>query len=227
MLATNVHRVKKLKMFKINPTPQMSLERVKTLGREWVKEDIIDKGLTMTQPGSLKYLLFGSAPSRQSVSIKFGKLGEYLFMEMIKSMPALELLKCGVQCIDEKGKKKDFDLLWANNTTKIIYYRELKGNIELDSEKLPATFEKIPEILQPHIEKKYPDYTIDVGICNWSVYNRSSLKKGLSHIKKCEENGVKVEHVSDFLKTIDFTWAEEDYYEYFRELGGEVDKMFK
>ena len=61
-------------------------------------------------------------PSRQSVSIKFGKLGELLVMEMIKNSEHLELLECGVHCIDEKGKKKDLDLLWANHETKVIYY---------------------------------------------------------------------------------------------------------
>ena len=41
---------------------------------------IKDKEMTRTQPGSIKYLMFGSEPSEQSLSIKMGKVGE----EMIK-----------------------------------------------------------------------------------------------------------------------------------------------
>lgn len=55
---------------------------------------------------------------------------------------------------------------------KIIYYREAKGNIELDSEKLPATIDKMKEIIKTHISPKYPNYKYDVGIFNWSIYNR-------------------------------------------------------
>jgi hypothetical protein len=45
----------------------------------------------------------------QSISIKFGHYGEAIAKEMIKTNPDLELLKCGVQAIDKKGKKKDID----------------------------------------------------------------------------------------------------------------------
>ena len=49
--------------------------------------------------------------------------------------------------------------------------KQIKGNIELDTEKLPATISKCKEIEQS-LKEKYEDYKIDCGILNWSVYNR-------------------------------------------------------
>ena len=185
---------------------------------------IIKDGVTMTEPGSLKYLLWGSQASQQSVSIKMGKVGEEMFKEMIKISPNIELIKCGVQNVG--NKKKDIDLAWKDNNKKIIYIRECKGNLELDTEKLPATFEKVKEDIVPFLEDKYPDYKIDCGILNWSVYSRKILNKTLSHINCCEENGVKVDHIEDFLKNINFEWSEEDYYNYFKSIGKKINNMF-
>ena len=41
------------------------------------------------------------------------------------------------------GKKKDIDISFIDEENKIIYYYEEKGNIEFDTEKLPATIHKI------------------------------------------------------------------------------------
>lgn len=48
------------------------------------KAEIIkkEKDKTVTKPGSIKYLLFGSELSEQSLSIKMGKIGE----EMVKKL---------------------------------------------------------------------------------------------------------------------------------------------
>ena len=48
--------------------------------RRIAKEDI-----TKTQVGSVKHLLFGEQISMQSVSIKFGKVFENMFIEHIKN----------------------------------------------------------------------------------------------------------------------------------------------
>jgi hypothetical protein len=186
---------------------------------------IIKSGeMTCSQPGSIKYLMFGSEPSEQSICIKMGKLGEEMIKKIILETANLELLHCGVQCIDPvSGKNKDLDLIWVDNITKTIYYREAKGNIELDSEKLPATIDKMVEIINTHISPNYPEYTTDIGVFNWSVYNRAPLKKGLSQIKKCEEMGIKVEHPEDLFGLLKFDWDEEDYYKFFLAIG----KLFR
>ena len=188
---------------------------------------IIDDGITLTKPGSISYMLYGPTPSRQAISIKMGKIGEECVKTIIDNSNDLELLECGVQCIDnESGKKKDLDLLWKDERNKTIYYREAKGNIELDSEKLPATIKKVKELLDTYIKPKYPEYNIDIGVFNWSIYNRKQLEKGISHIKKCEEKNIKVEHMEDMLKLLEFEWSQEDYNKFFRNVGITIDKMF-
>jgi len=188
---------------------------------------IIDDGITLTKPGSISYMLYGPTPSRQAISIKMGKIGEECVKTIIDNSNDLELLECGVQCIDnESGKKKDLDLLWKDERNKTIYYREAKGNIELDSEKLPATIKKVKKLLDTYIKPKYPEYNIDIGVFNWSIYNRKQLEKGISHIKKCEEKNIKVEHMEDMLKLLEFEWSQEDYNKFFRNVGITIDKMF-
>jgi hypothetical protein len=211
-------------MLRMNLEKQLKICRVKKSVNNYI-DRIISDGITITEPGSLKYLLWGAQPSQQSVSIKMGKVGEDMFKSMINISPNIELIKCGVQIVD-KGKRKDIDLAWKDDNKKVIYIRECKGNIELDTEKLPATFEKVKNDIVPFLEEKYPNYKIDCGILNWSVYSRTILKKTLSHIKSCEDNGVKVDHVEDFLKNINFEWDEEDYYCYFKSLGKKINEMF-
>jgi hypothetical protein len=146
---------------------------------------------------------------------------------MINLNTELELLTCGVQVIDEKKKKKDIDLIWLNKTTNTIYVREAKGNIELDTEKLPATFKKITDDLKPFVKEKYPEYKINVGILNWSVCTRDELTKGLTHIKTCEKNGVHIDHWLDFCKLVNFEWNKDDYYEYMRDFGKMIELLEK
>jgi len=195
------------------------VDEVKNDGISWV-EKLLKDNLTYTKHGSISYLLFGEKPSEQSICIKFGHFGEFIAKELIKANSNLELLTCGVQVVNDK--KKDIDLIFKDEINKIIYYRELKGNIELDTEKLPATIEKCKEI-EKSLEEKYKDYKIDCGILNWSVYNRKILKAGLSNIQFFENKGIKINHMEEFLNIIDIKWDEDDYYLYFRNIG----KMIK
>ena len=199
------------------------IKYVKEQGLDWINK-MLDGDITLTKPGSISYLLRGETPSEQSINIKMGKFGEHISKALINQKNTLELLQCGVQEIN--NKKKDVDLLFKNELTKIIYYRELKGNIELDTEKLPATINKCKEIEQSLIEK-YPEYKINCGILNWSVYDRKILTAGLSNIKTFENSGVKIDHMKDFLDIIDVLWTEEDYYLYFKEIGNNIKKKFE
>jgi hypothetical protein len=193
------------------------IEEIKQMGINWVNKSIDRK--TFTKPGSISYLLYGEKTSEQSTYIKIGKLGEFLSKELLKTNHNLELLNCGIQKIN--NKKKDIDLIFKDKVNKIIYYRELKGNIELDTEKLPATITKCKEIEQS-LKTTYFDYTINCGILNWSVYNRKILTVGLSNIKTFENGGIKIDHMEDFLNIINVCWDEDDYYLYFREIGTKI-----
>jgi hypothetical protein len=188
---------------------------IKQTGIEWV-QNMLSSDMTYTKPGSLSFLLHGKRPSEQSISIKMGRFGEFLTKEMIKRKDNLELLTCGIQQIN--NKKKDIDLIFKDEINKIIYYRELKGNIELDTEKIPATVDKCNEI-KSSLQITYSDYFIDCAVLNWSVYNRSILTSGISNIKTFETGGIKIDHMSDFLRIVNIEWNEEEFYDYFRELG--------
>ena len=196
---------------------------LKSKGIAWTEKVLIG-AITRTKPGSITHLLYGAKPSAQSINIKLGRLGEFLSKELIMSNPNLELLTCGIQNINEKNK--DVDLIFKDETHKIIYYRELKGNIELDTEKLPATINKCKEI-ETSLKATYTTYTINCGILNWSIYNRELLTAGLSNIQSFEKAGIKIDHMEDFLALINITWAEEDYYNYFRELGNLITRKFE
>jgi hypothetical protein len=191
---------------------------IKKLGMEWVETMMKDK-TTLTKPGSISFLLFGQKPSDQSINIKCGRLGEYITKELVKATPGFELLLCGVQ--DISGKNKDIDLVFKNFETNILYYRELKANIELDTEKVQATIAKCKEI-ETSLKNRHPGYIVNTGILNWSVYNRSILKSGLSHIKTFEKDGIKIDHMEDFFAIIGLDWPEQDYYLYFREIGDKI-----
>jgi hypothetical protein len=188
---------------------------------KWIKDNILEKEITRTKPGSISFLLFGDKPSEQSIVIKLGKFGEFMAKELIKTNNEFELLKSGIQIINNNNK--DVDLLFKNKNKNIIYFRELKGNIQLDTEKLPATIKKCKEI-EEHLKKEYLNYNINCGILNWSVYNRKVLTSGLSNIKKFENNGVKVDHMEDLLNIIDVKWNIKDYNSYFREIGSKINK---
>jgi hypothetical protein len=182
------------------------------------------KFTTNTKPGSLTYLLYGETPSHQSKNIKLGRLGEYLSKELIKLNSNLELMNCGIQNIN--NKKKDVDLIFMDIEYKIINYYELKSNIELDTEKLPATINKCKEI-ENSLKETYPDYKINCAILNWSVYDRKILTSGLSNIKAFEKGGVKIHHMEDFFNIIKIYWSEEDYYSFFRKIGSKIDEKSK
>ena len=192
----------------------MSLE-LQIKGKEWVKNMLLQKK-TETKPGSITYLLYGPKLSEQSLNIKMGRFGEFLAKELINQNTNLELLTCGIQQINDK--KKDIDLIFINKHIKMIYYRELKGNINLDTEKLPATIDKC-NIIHEHLKLKYPDYNINFGLLHWSVYKRDLLTDGLSNIKTFETKGIKIDHMGDFLQLIDIIWNEIDYYQYFKDIG--------
>ena len=197
------------------------INKIKKNSIKWI-ESKIKKDLIYTKPGSISYLLYGKKPSEQSINIKLGRFGEFLSKELINTNINLELLICGVQKINNKNK--DVDLIFKDENKKIIYYRELKGNIELDTEKLPATIIKCKEI-EKSLKEKYIDYIIDCGILNWSIYNRELLTKGISHIKTFENNGIKIEHMEDFLKIININWCKEDYYLFFKEIGIKIKEF--
>jgi len=212
---------------------------IKEKGKKWVKDNI--KQVVRTQYGSLKHLLWGPITSEQSVCIKFGHFGEFIAKELIKTNPNLELLTCGVQVICKpENAKSDIDILYRNSEEKKLYYYELKGNIDLDTEKKPATIVKCKKI-KKHLSKTYKDYNITFGILNWGVYSKTRLnmlkesenKEEKANAKKLlkkidtytESEDLVVHHMDDFLINVNVTWPEDNFIEYFREIGTELNRI--
>ena len=187
----------------------------------------VTKVVKKTEPGSLKYLLWGEQPSKQSISVKMGKWGEKWFAFLVEETPNFSMLPHGVlNGIGEDGKSKDIDFLFKDDINKIVYYREFKGNIELDTEKLPATYEKI-KFLKKYLKKEYPNYSLDYGCFNWCVFNKkpyvNEVRKYLNKIKKFEENNVPVSFPCDMFKILGVDITEKDYLNYFRKIGKKIE----
>ena len=175
--------------------------------------------ITETRAGSVKWLLFGPEKSRQSISIKLGKIiGETFTKMLIKGKGKFKLLECGILKLQNCNKKKDFDLIWVDYENNIVYYRECKGNMELDTEKLPATIDKIKK-LTLDLQLKYPQFKVNAGILNWSIYERRDAVGGLNQINKCEKENIKVDHFKDFIIILSYIWSKKDFYDYFRKIG--------
>ena len=180
-------------------------------GKDFIQNQNFD---VYTQQGSISYLLFGKQPSVQSINIKFGKLGEIMFKQCILLNPRLKLLECGVHKIGSSNI--DIDLLWKKDNT--IYYREIKANINLDTEKVKGTSEKC-DTVKAYLLRKYPKNDINVGILCWGCYSRNSSNMQ-SKIQTFENKyKINVYFVDIFLYEIDTVLSENDYYKCFRELG--------
>ena len=66
-----------IKNIKLILSNDICINDIKNKGIHWV-EELLEKELTLTKPGSLSYLLRGSKPSEQSINIKFGRFGEFI-----------------------------------------------------------------------------------------------------------------------------------------------------
>ncbi len=186
-------------------------------GKEILSEILEVKSESLA--GSLPHLLFGGGRvSTQSLYIKIGRNFEKWFKFIVEDS-GLELLPDGVVKNVIGGKSKDIDLIFKNEETKTIHYRELKSNLELDTEKLPATYEKIVKITE-YLEREYKGYEIDSSVLHWSVFEPSVLpRKYKSKIQQCNSNGVGVSYPVNLFDTLSVDVTNEDYHNFFLELG--------
>jgi hypothetical protein len=193
----------------------MNLINLKNTGKEWLNK-LLNENRVMTKPGSVTYLLYGTKISSQSINIKFGHLGEILLKNIIKLNDNLEILDCGIQKVGNVNL--DVDLIWLDKVRKIIFIREVKANINLDTEKVPAIIDKLNNNFKTHFKNKFPDYSINIALLTWTLYKNNGIINK-SKIKKFNDNSINVDYLEDFLKQTNFTWNEDDFYSYFKELG--------
>ena len=175
-------------------------------------------GLSNASPGSGVYLLFGPVPSTQSLNIKFGRAFERFFEEAVTlGTNSFTLMPSGVW----KEINKDLDLIFRDDESNIIYYRELKLNLNLDTEKIVSTYEKVNKITD-FLIKKYPDYAIDSGVLTWGTFNLGDIT-AQSKVKKADDYYVNVEDPETFFDLVGMPMNKNNYEGFFRSIG----EMFK
>ena len=175
-------------------------------------------GLSTASAGSGVHLLFGSVPSTQSLNIKFGRAFETWFETAVKlGDNNFVIMPAGVW----SEINKDLDLIFRDDVKKVIYYLELKLNINLDTEKIVSTYEKVKHITR-YLEQKYPNYKIDSAVLTWGTFNLEDLT-AQSKLKKAKEYNVNVVDPSTFFQIVGMPMSKNAYETYFRNLG----KLFK
>lgn len=148
----------------------------------------------------------------QSQSIKFG----FVFQDLVKKL----IISTGGVIIDKRfidiyntgnsGKKnkglKDVDILFSMNN--IIYYFEMKTNLNLDSEKSKSTDIKVADITNWVVDN-YPDNIVKAGVLScW--------------FKKEPNLDVKVKNVfymKDLFDGLNINITREEYYSVMAEYG--------
>ena len=177
---------------------------------------------TMSEPGGLVHWLHGRRPSFHSLYIKVGRNFEEWFKVVAED--------CGMILLDDRvtknvvgSKSKDIDFIFKCETTKTIYYYEQKSNIELDTEKLPATYNKVKAVHKYLIET-YKGYEIKSSILHWSEWNYDTLpKKYHTKIKQCKDYGVSVSWPKDLFKTLGADISKKDYNSMGRKIGKKLE----
>ena len=95
----------------------------------------------------------------------------------------------------------------------------MKANIDLDTEKLPATIEKIKRV-GASLKRERSGYKVNAGCLCWTVYEKTELEGNLkSKVREFEKAGVTLDCAGDFFKFMRISMTEKKYYEYFKSLG--------
>lgn len=94
----------------------------------------------------------------------------------------LDLILYNTNYVNIKNKniihKKETDHLFLDNINKIIYYAELKSNLNLDSEKSKYTCYKCNEI-HKELQIEYPNYKIVWNLVSLRYLNKNDLSKNI------------------------------------------------
>ena len=167
---------------------------------------------------SLSYLV--TACKSQSDCIKFGNAVESIFRDLVIHLSTFNLKNCKPKNIQGK---KERDHLFCDHNKKIIYYAELKSNINLDTEKSKATSKKCLEIVE-ELKKEYKNYEI-----RWCLFAcRHLLYEDIPSVIKRKYTSISdnVYGVNQFMSMmgINYVFSEENYIKFLNYMG---DKMFK
>lgn len=167
---------------------------------------------------SLSYLV--DIPLSQSDCIKLGTGLERILKDFIIYNSELEDIRPKIAI---KGKKEK-DHLFKNEKKKTIIYAEIKGNLNLDTEKSPATYNKCRDI-ENELKTMYTDYNIKMYLVNVRYYTKNAMPINIKNkFKSIIDNLLGVNEYLNVLELND-TFINENDYKIFINLLAEL--MFK
>jgi hypothetical protein len=152
---------------------------------------INDRTETKVDPHSFNSLISNARALNQSQNIKLGTATENLFRDTVsKHGGGFEPIELGI--VEGQSQK---DQCFKNDTKKTVAYFEQKNNLNLDTEKRPATISKVKKVSE-ELRQKFPDHTVVGGVFA-ARYLSSSEPLAASIIKTYA--GVQVYGVNEFL----------------------------
>jgi hypothetical protein len=103
--------------------------------------------------------------------------------------------------IKEKNSKgdKEFDHLFKDDINKIIYYAELKSNLNLDTEKCKSTSNKCKDNLKI-LQEKYKDYKIIMFLVGLRYTNKNNIPRTIE--KKYLEINNNLVGINEYLENL-------------------------
>jgi len=175
-----------------------------------LKESILSKIDKVDKTGSLKELVFPTDKtiSKQSIMIRLGNIIEKSLMDFA--------LDCGAKAIDKNmrkeitkiaGYKVDLDVAFILND--IFYYREVKSNLNLDTEKVKATYAKVQKVAKILLDLIDDNLDLDFSILSLRYASEKDIYTNLKTFFR--------ENRKDLLS---------GYGEFFRIFGVEVSKEY-
>ena len=198
----------------VNKTKKATIELLKDMVK---KNDYIKncKSNKKKDPYSLSYLIKRDISQNDCIKLEIG---------VEKLVTDIVLQYCSVKHIKPKNVKdqKERDHLFIDKNAKIVYYAELKANINLNTEKSKATYTKCLEIVK-ELQKEFPDHMVKWCLLAYryidSEYITLAIKKKYTTIS---ENLYGINQYLEMLG-IDFEFTEETYASYLNTI---ADEMF-
>ncbi len=126
-------------------------------------------------PSSLSYLV--SRELSQSDCIKLGTGIEVVLKDVITAWGYNKLEN--IRPANQKGKKER-DHLFRDNAKKIVYYAELKSNLNLDTEKCKSTSDKCVQILH-ELQAEFPDCEIKMCLVGIRYFTKDLIPKNIAN----------------------------------------------
>jgi len=165
---------------------------------------------------SLSYLV-DSIVLSQSDCIKLGTGFEKLLAEIVTKYTNYSNIKPK----NEKGNKEK-DHLFMDETHKIVYYAELKANLNLDTEKSKSTYQKCQQIVN-ELRDMFTGYTIKWCLLGYRYTSKEKMSKVIN--SKYSEIKDNVFGINDYLQMlcIPYRFTEEKYKDYINKI---AVKMF-